>query len=215
MKKLLLILCIFLLITGCKKEEEIVTPTDDIPEPVVEEYTDDNPVLVGLYKNGKLLNDISRPLANHQDIDVFDVYFTNDDDTGDTNTKRNFKKYLANYENPEQYKIGFYISFMVDDKLYEATYTNPDHMYKLTPYLYIYLYDDVHQADGSWYSHLEAKDVNEDTVYSSIKLYAAQEGAKINSPITLTVFTYDTDDDFDEDGKYRGKSMYTINITVK
>ena len=76
------------------------------------------------------------------------------------------------------------------------------------------MYDDVHQADGAFYSHLEMSDVKDNTIYSSIKLTGI-ETANIESPITLTVFTYDGDEDFDSDGNYRGNSKYTITINRK
>ena len=85
----------------------------------------------------------------------------------------------------------------------------------MTPYLYIYLYDDVNQASGTYYNHLEPSDMKDNTIYSSIKLFLAQEGIKITSPITMTVFTYDTEDDITEDNHYRGNSSYTITINTK
>ena len=85
----------------------------------------------------------------------------------------------------------------------------------MTPYLYIYLYDDVNQAPNTYYSHLEMKDFNDSTIISSIKLFLAQEGIKITSPITMTVFTYNGDEDFDENNRYRGNSSYTIIIDIK
>lgn len=52
-------------------------------------------------------------------------------------------------------------------------------------YIEVYLYDDVHQPDGTWYSHLTEYTTNGDTVISSVKLTA---GAKIDSvsEISLT-----------------------------
>lgn len=52
-------------------------------------------------------------------------------------------------------------------------------------YIEVYLYDDVHQPDGTWYSHLTEYTTNGDTVISSVKLTA---GAKIDSvsQISLT-----------------------------
>ena len=81
--------------------------------------------------------------------------------------------------------------------------------------MYIYLYDDINQTPGTFYSHLEPEDMKDNTIISSIKLFLAQEGSKISSPITLTVFTYDGDEDFTEEKKYRGISSYTINIETK
>ena len=85
----------------------------------------------------------------------------------------------------------------------------------MTPYLYVYLYDDINQEPNSYYNHLEPEDMKENTIFSSIKLFLAQEGEKITSPITLTVFTYNNEKDFTEDNKYRGSSSYTIEIETK
>ena len=57
--------------------------------------------------------------------------------------------------------------------------------------------------------------MNESTIISSIKIFSAETGTKITSPITLTVFTYDNLDDITEDNHYRGNSSYTITINTK
>lgn len=218
MKKAFIILLIIFILTGCNAKEtatnvETPEPTP-IPTPTPTPYIDENPVVVGLYQNGKLVHDYSARITNGVDIDSFDVYFTNDESTGSSNTKANFNKYAKNYENADKYKIGFYLSFETNEKKYEATITKPK-VFATSPYIYNYLYDDIHQADGTWYSHVEENQVKDNTIYSSIKLFAAEKTEEITSPITLTVFTYDTEDDFDEEGNYRGQSKYTITINKK
>lgn len=218
MKKYLLLLFI-LLISGCSfyvKNEKVentnvTTLQEDVitlPEEPV--YVDDNPIVVGLYQNGKLINDINVLIKDRTDIASFDVFFTNEENVGGTNSKKIFSKYASNYENIDKYKIGFSISFSVGDELINETITGPKDMYILAPYVFVYLYDDIHQPDGAWYSHVEEDDVKEDTIYSSIKLFGAESATSISSPIKLTVFTYDTDDDFDKGGIYRGNSKYSI-----
>ena len=213
-KIILLFLISILILTGCKdnnSEKEIINKREFIEvtedEPT---YTDDNPVVVGLYQNGNLIKDITLPFNYESDIAVFDVYYTNEESVGNNSTKYNFNRFYNNYEYPEKYKIGFYISFKVGDELKEATITTPDKTFVFNPYIFIYLYDDIHQPDGAWYSHVES--MTDNTLFSSIKLTAIHNLNEITSPVTLTVFTYDTEDDFDEDGKYRGNSKYTINI---
>lgn len=220
-KYLLLVLCLFLVI-GCSKdkqevvEEEINNIKEEVKEEqvIVEEdiYKDENPIIVGLYQKGKLVKSINANIMDSTDIASFDVYFTNEEDVGSSNTKNNFNKYASNYEESNKYKIGFMISFTTEDESINKVITGPKDTYITTPYIYNYLYDDVHQVDGAWYSHVEEKDVNDETVYSSIKLYGAEYTNKINSPITLTVFTYDTEDDFDDNGMYRGNSKYSVTI---
>ena len=51
-------------------------------------------------------------------------------------------------------------------------------------YLEVYLYDDVHQEDGAWYSHLTDYTVTADTVISSVKLTS---GAKIGEVTEISL----------------------------
>ncbi len=212
MKKYLILLLLFLLI-GCQKPKEQITNTnlneikeEDIipPEP---QYKDENPVVVGLYKNKKLVKEIDNVLRNENDTITLNIYFTNEDTINNS-----FNTYASNYENSSQYKIGFIIKFQTEDETINKIIKSPKDMYALSPYIFNYLYDDIHQQEGTWYSHLEEKDINENTIYSSIKLYATDKINKITTPITVTVFTYDTEDDFDNNGLYRGNSQYTITL---
>ncbi len=209
---LLLIVCLFL-ITGCNKEEEIIEKEPEV-KTVEYAYTDDNPITVGLYQNGVLVHDISAYIADRTDITSVDVYFTNETNVGSSNTKYNYNRFLANYSNLDlsRYKVGYHVSFKANGKTVEELILDPSSMLRMAPYMFVYLYDDVHQADGAWYSHVEEDEVSDDTIYSSIKLFAATQTNEIESPIVLTVFTYDGMDDFDESGHYRGNSKYSINI---
>ena len=82
-------------------------------------------------------------------------------------------------------------------------------------YLYlVYLYDDIHQT-GSWYSHIEDNAMNEDTILTTIKITTSTKINNVTSDIYLTVFTYNGEEDFDENGNYRGNSTYTTTIRKK
>lgn len=213
MKKVLLIILLILSLTSCKdnKTKEIEIP--EINDKIVESYIDTNPIKIGIYKNNKLLKDYKTETTNNlQDIGVFNIYFTDKEYLDSTWIKYNFNKYYNEYKDISNYKIGFYVSFEADGKKIEKNILSPKDTFVLTPYIYNYLYDDVHQADGAWYSHIEPEDMKDNTVFSSIKLFSADIGSKIKYPITLKVFTYDSEDDFDESGFYRGNSSYTITI---
>ena len=146
-----------------------------------------------------------------KDITVFNIYYTNQDPLENNYIKYNWNKYYKNYENIDKYKIGFIISFEAEGKLYKEQILTPDCEYIFAPYLYVYLYDDINQPNGSWYSHLLPEEVTDKTIFSSIKLFMANKATDISSPITLTVFTYD-EDDFDSSNNYIGKSKYTTTI---
>ena len=78
-------------------------------------------------------------------------------------------------------------------------------------HLMTYLYDDYANRNKSFYSHIENNEYNENTLFTAIKLQSSYSCSEITSNIYLTVFTYDTEDDF-ENNEYRGNSKYTITI---
>ena len=61
------------------------------------------------------------------------------------------------------------------------------------------------------FKFIEDSDYHENTLMTSIKLTASVYIDQVVSPVTLSAFTYD-EDDFDQDGKYRGKCIYTIHV---
>lgn len=217
MKKIWLII-IVLLMVGCykednseiKQEELINNPTsEEIKE---EAYIDTNPIKVGLYKNGKLITTYNKKFQQQTDIAIFNVVFTNDKTLPNKNFKTLWKEYYNQYENISEYKIGFEIKVDINNEEQTNVMLNPENQHKIYPYLYAYLYDDIHNSGH--YSHVEKDQVKDDTVYSSIKLYLHKKTNEITSPITLTVFTYKDDNDF-LNGHYRGNSKYTITIYNK
>ena len=218
MKKICVIIVFLILLSGCskyneknihKKIEKKTEIVEDIPN-----YKDDNPVKIAFYENNKILKNYSTNRIINGDINVFSVLFTNDEEVQGNNYKTTFNNFYNQYENKEKYKIGYYIKFYVGDKLFEKTITDPTSTFSLNPYLFVYLYDDIHQPDGAWYSHVEESDVKDDTLYTSIKVCMVTNIEDVISPITLEAFTYDSEDDFDENGNYRGNSKYSIEIKL-
>lgn len=221
MKKIIIVISLILILTGCNidntKEKNISNTTinDEINIPKEEIYTDNNNVKVALYQGKNKVTSYNTTLSNFKDIGTFQAYYTDIDYLDSSNIKYNYQKYYNMYENINNHKTGFYISFEAEGKTIEQLILDPSSKHAMTPYLYVYLYDGVNQKDGAYYSHLEKENMKENTIISSIKLFLAQEGSKISSPITFTVFTYDDMDDFTEDNKYRGNSNYTTTIKTK
>ncbi len=218
MKKILLIG--LLLLTGCTSNNTYVEDTilsekevENIPE-----YIDDNPIKLGLflydnnYHNKEVIKDVYyADFIPNKDIGSFEVFLTDDDIIDGTSFKDTWNKYYNNYEDISNYKIGYNIKFMLyNGTNYEANILEPD-IFKFSDYFYIYLYDDIHQLDGAFYSHLESMEDN--TLITSIKLYAVDGIDKVES-IILSAFTYD-EDDFDDNNNYRGNSLYVIRIKRK
>lgn len=208
MKKILIIF-ILLCLVGCNfKEEEIQEKI--VVEEIEEKYVDDNPIIVGLYVDDyTLVKDYYTTKESYKDL-VFSTYYTDDVNLYPGKMKYKWYDYYNRYDDIEKYKIGYNISFYVGDELISKNILTVTNEYVFDPYFYIYLYDDIHQADGAWYSHITPDTMYENTMFTSIKLYLVSP-LLITSPITLTAFTYD-EDDFDLDGNYIGKSKYEIKI---
>lgn len=214
MKKILIIIILLFTLTSCTKKSNDPINLDDTLNINISTYKDDNPIKVGLYVDEYLSKEYTTTKTNMQDITVFNIYYTNKEKLENNYIKYNFNKYYNEYENIDKYKIGFIISFSVNDKTYHEQILTPDCEYLFAPYIYIYLYDDIHQTPNTWYSHLLKEEVNDDTIYSSIKLFKADHANEITSPITLSVFTYDKDD-FDNNHNYIGSSIYTTTINIQ
>lgn len=222
MKKILLMLVI--LLVGCTpkeeyKEENKLENNNDIKEEIIkEEYVDNNPIKLGLYlytgrySNKEKLSTYETTFVSGSDIGSFEVFFTDEEVISGNSFKSLFNSYYDKYENIDNYKIGYNIEFTLNDgTVNKFNLLKPDN-YLYGDYFYTYLYDDVHVNDGEFYSHLESIDDN--TLITSIKIYAVDKIDDVKK-IKLTVFTYDSDDDFDEDGNYRGISKYSIDIINK
>lgn len=223
MKKIILLS--LLLLTGCsimnnntnKMEETPVKDRKENEEDTIT-YVDDNPIKLGLflydnnYHNKEVIKDAYyTDFINGTDIGSFEVFFTSDEIVDGNKFKDTWNKYYNMYDNIDNYKIGFNIKFMLNNGTsYEGNILEPD-IYKFGKYFYIYLYDDIHQVDGAFYSHLESMEDN--TLITSIKLYAVDGIDEVES-IILNAFTYDSEDDFDNDN-YRGNSLYVIRIKRK
>lgn len=225
MKKISLILPIILL-CACsfnneenKIKEEVSDTEINITEEKQEQYIDENNVKLSLflydnnYKNKERLTDTYyTDFISGTDIGSFEVFLTGEPVINGTNFKNTWMTYYNQYENIENHKIGFNIKFMLNDGThYNANYLEPN-TYQFEEYFYTYLYDDINQEDGAYYSHIE--NMNENTLLTSIKIYAVDGIDKVES-IILSAFTYDTEDDFDKEGNYRGNSIYAIRIKRK
>ena len=171
MKKILLIIAIILLV-GCQKQDQdeidrvsnlINNPTPTItPEPTPD-YVDTNPIVVGIYKDRKLITEYNKKFKDQTDIAIFSIFFTNEKNVGNGNFKTTWKKYYNQYEDISEYKIGFEIDVEINGERIENVMLNAKNQHKIYPTLYAYLYDDIHNS--GYYSHVTMDDVKDNTVY--------------------------------------------------
>lgn len=217
------LLFLILLLSACSvKEKEIYENKEvdnNINEEIKEEYVDDNPIKLSLflydnnYHNKKRIEDTYYTnFTSGVDIGSFEVFLTDESTIDGINFKDTWNKYYNNYVDITNYKIGYNIKFVLNDGTsYNSNYLEPDN-YRYGEYFYTYLYDDIHQVDGAFYSHLESMEDN--TLITSIKIYAVEGIDKVDY-FVLSAFTYDGEEDFDEEGNYRGNSIYRVNIKRK
>ena len=220
MKKVLL-LAFILLMTGCNssnaKEIPSTTTTTTTTAVPIKQYVDDNPINIGLYMyynsytNRKLISGYTANWIEYQDICSLEVFFTKDDEIPGTIFQSMWPQYYNKYTNIDNYKVGFNIEFDTIDGHIKQNILTPNDTYIIFDYIQLYLYDDVHQQPGVWYSHITEEEYNDTSILSSIKLTGSTRINEITSDIILTVFTYDTDD-FDSQGFYRGNSSYKVII---
>lgn len=229
MKKIILMITILSLLMGCTKnvekanettsdEKEIVEPKKE--EKVEDKYIDNNPIELSFYMyygqntNRKRLENYQTQFITGQDLCSLEIYYTKDE-LLDIDTQKNlWNKYYQSYSNINNYKIGYKISFNTINNGEVSKYilSPKDTYYDLFDFIQIYLYDDINVQDGVWYSHVTEDQYNDNTILTSIKLTGSERTNEIISDINLEVFTYD-DDDFDEEGNYRGKSKASIIIS--
>ncbi len=217
--KYILLLSLIITLTGCStKTSDKVKKLDKIEEKMAEgkesDYTDTNPIKVALYQNNKKVKSVTYKRANHVEIGTYNAFYTDKDNLENDSVKNNWYRYFKNYKDINDYKTGFYIYFTAEGKEYEQTILDPTSKHKHTPYVLVYLYDSYNYKPGTVYTHLEMEDMKKNTVITSIKLYLAGRGSKVDSPITLKVFTY-KDGDINENGYYRGNSKYSMTINLK
>ncbi len=188
-----------------------ITLIKDIPK-----YNDNNSLKIGLYtiknNNLNLVNDYYTKIVSKKDIGSFQIYPENKDLIKITGKYTNFLENKV--KETGNYNIGFNLKFKLKDgTILEEQILRPNDMYLHAKYILVYTYDRIKHKNDSFYSHITDSEFDNKIVISSIKLTANKEIDKIEYPITLTVFSYDDLDDFDEvTNKYRGNSFYTINI---
>ena len=217
--KIFIILILLLLAVGCNKQEKTQATKeikkDEVKEQKVEEpkYQDLNKTPIAFYNGKTILKEYKTNIKTGTDIGVFSIYLSNEDNIEYSNYATSFYDKYIQYKNTYNIKIGYNLKYTVKDGTtisHNILSVKDTHAYE--GYILLFLYDDYNNRNKEFYSYIEENEENENTVVSSIKLYPQSASPDITSKITLTVFTYDSEDDFDENKEYRGNSKYSIEI---
>ena len=227
-KKIICLLILLLIIVGCNKKEEkkqerepkeikvvTITPSPEAtPEPVPS-YQDLNNTPIAIYRNNQKVVEFKDSFRVGKDMAIFKIYPSTDDYLSlNGSFAQAFHNKWNEYNTSGKLKIGFNLSYDVaDGRHFSQNILHVNDTYDYQGYILEFLYDDYDLAiNNKIYSHVEPEQEKDNTLFSSIKLYPQSAYPDITSKILLTVFTYDTEDDFDENGEYRGNSKYTITI---
>ncbi len=228
-KNFIYILILLLIITGCnekKKEEnkennvEPIVDPEPVPEPEPEpepepQYVDLNNTPISIYRNGAKVTEFQGNIVVGKDVAMFKVYFSNDDYLNVSGSfGQAFRNKWNEYNTSGTLKVGFNLTYdLADGRHVNQTIRHVPDNYAYEGYILIFVYDDYDLAvNNKIYKHVDIDEETDSTLFSSIKLYGEAASGDIISKVYLTAFTYDTDDDFDENGQYRGNSKYTISI---
>lgn len=203
--------------TAATLPPETTVPIETEPLYIPDIYPD----VVGIYipadngtKDRVLITEFSSARKAKKDIDCFEIFASTEETVTGKSFRAMWNAVWESHEIREGAKIGFEIAFSYGDTQVRKTLLKPSDAKEFYDYLEIYMYDDINQTPGQWYSHLEDKDMDEETIISSIKLTAGSKIAQVGD-ITLTAFIYNGDDCFNSRGEYIGQVLATVVITEK
>lgn len=173
--------------------------------------------IIGIYCNTvegdrPLVTVWDEPWVEKKDIAEFGIFPTNEPTLPNTTLRNIWSPLWEAYEGWEACKIGYKLEIMLKTGWeYSKIIKDPDDVNRFMEYIEVYMYDDIHQIPGNWYSHLLMEEIDDETVITSFKLTAGSDYEQV-SHIRLTAFVYDSADDFDENGEYIGNVSYTIDV---
>jgi hypothetical protein len=191
------------------------------PETKEPAYNDGNATsAIGLYAVNSATNvrepvvsSFDEPWEKGKDITCFEVLATKTASLPSGNYRSLFNRYWSELPDSENLKIGYELNIkLTSGEILSGTIRTPDDTLIFFDYIEVYLYDDVHQIEGAWYSHVEMKDLKENTLLTSAKLTAGKQLEEVES-ITFAAFTYAGETDFNAaTGKYIGGNKYGIAV---
>lgn len=222
-KFLIILLTAVIVFSGCnkiEKENEKIEETKKIQKEIIKEpeYKDENTTPISFYikQDNKLIkiNEISKKLNV---LDVIDTYYIYPSYENEIVLNKSFAESFYDewqkYNPNNNIKIGFNLKFKTINENISYNILTPSNTFDRAEYIMNYLYDAYANRNKSFYSHLEEDEYNDSTLFTLLKIQCGEKWQEILNPIQITVYTYDSEDDF-ENNEYRGnsKSTFTINI---
>ena len=219
---LILITSIFLISCKSTKKEEAIkikVPLEEEKEEIVDTYNDQNNTPICFYELNynklKKLTTISKTLSNLEDIGLFQIFPSCEDEIIlEKGFAESFKEEWDKY-NKGTLKMGYNLTFNTkEENTISFNILSPANTMDKYEYIMAYLYDDYVNIGKGYYSHLETDEYNDNSLLTAIKLQSNYKYTDILEKIELKVFTYDSVDDF-QDNTYRGNSTSTLTINIE
>jgi len=169
-----------------------------------------------LYENGvrTLVNGYKGPFTKGIDLVEYQIWPCDEAVLPGTYFKTLWEGFWYKYENADDYRIGFYITFDVTEngetKTISKRILEPKDTESYFDYIQTWMYDDTHKAEGQWYSHVTNEEMNDEVKLTAIKFTGGDKVDSVNGLITLTAFYYKDELDFDEEGRFIGEVSKTI-----
>lgn len=105
-------------------------------------------------------------------------------------------------------KTGFRLTVVTEEGNMTETVLSPSDIDEhISEYIEMYLYDDVNHPSGSWYSHLTAEEMTDETIISSVKLTTGKLSHLVKS-VKLEAFIYIEDEA--TNGEYNGDNIKSV-----
>ena len=170
-----------------------VSPSQSVPAP-----DPDLPDRIGLYIDDGGTRRLveashSAPWIAGQDIECYEAIASQEASLTGTGFAEIWNTCWSQFPNTKNIKLGYTVELLFktgETRSFDVR--SPEDAEENRDYVEIYLYDDVHQVPGEWYSHLEASDITEETIATSIKFTAGSKIEEIEK-IHLSAYLYPAD----------------------
>ncbi len=214
--------------TGAAPETQDTAATEAVTETEIIDIANEKPVKLYYMdysdNTARLIKSYETEWSDDHDIAYFGAFNSDDTEIGFDLEKYAHLDLWEAVDTDTEYKIGYEISFDAAGEHKVITILSPQDIRdskdlfdgdveteEVTGYLGVWMYDDIHQEDGAWYSHVTPEEYDDDTLLTSIKLRLTPKYDEVSN-LKLKAFSYSSPLEFDADNHYNNVHSYEISI---
>lgn len=166
----------------------------------------------GTKEEYELINDFKDDKSSGRDICVLAGFPSREVTLSGKNMRDIWTSCIDSNNYPETIRIGYFLEFLTPEGKCENLILRPSNITdEYWEYIEIYIYDDIHQEAGAWYSHLVDDEFTDESIISSVKITAGNKVSDI-SDLQLTAFLYEIGDRERITADYAKINGFTVNI---